>query len=90
MNNHPELMPGEVFFSNIETLLEDGQISDFETWPANTFSSRRLGQTAYDIKGTIIPNSVPIFVSQDECKEKNIDQENPLRKMIESMCIEGK
>ena len=55
---HPERKPGEVFFGN-------GTEGELRYIP---FKEKRVGYTALDINGKVIPDMIPIFVSAAEAE----------------------
>lgn len=76
--------------SNIKIPEEKGEVSDLDTWPANTFQSRRAGTVAYDTAGNVVPNARPVFVSREECIKRDLNPEDPLREMLTAMHDQGK
>lgn len=71
--DHPELRKGEVFISNITSpdrvymdLFSDGVFSD---WDRIGLKTKRLGQTAYNNKGKVIPTMFPVFAKKAELKK---------------------
>lgn len=60
---HPELKPGEVFFTNL---------SCEDDWEEIGWLSKRLGKTAYDVNGNIIPGLRPVFVWKSELERAGI------------------
>lgn len=51
-NQHSELRPDEVFYTNIEKGKELRRLD---------LTNRRVGRIAYDWKGSILPSCVPVF-----------------------------
>ncbi len=53
---HPELKPGEKWLMN----------ADYEDFLRVSWKTRRLGKTAYDTTGNVIPGLFPVFVQISE------------------------
>jgi hypothetical protein len=68
-DHHPELLEGEVFFTNTDQALANFELSKWK--------SARKGTVAYNIEGNIVPDSVPVFIQRSELEEAGIDPDDP-------------
>lgn len=76
--NHPEIMKGEVFLTNV------GEGRDFgmsfplhnDDFAAIGWKTKRCGRIAYDIYGKPVSGMEPVFVQRDELKKGGIDPDN--------------
>jgi hypothetical protein len=55
-DDHPELMPGEVFLTN----------DNCENFDEIGYQTKRAGNVAYDIHGNVIEGLFPVFVKKSE------------------------
>ena len=80
--NHPELERGEMFLTNIslsktyyywmpEYWMPEPR-ARMNEWTAIGWSTKRLGNFAYDIRGNIIPELRPVFVQEREIQKAGV------------------
>ena len=62
---HPEIQSGEIFFTN----------SSQVKFEKIQFSTKRRGKVAYDGRGNLTSNInwFPVFIQEEELKNKNLD-----------------
>jgi hypothetical protein len=69
--NHPELLVGEVFLTNIEDdefLYFNSRmgVDSRSSWEKIGWRTKRRGMTAYDTDGNPINGMLPVFVEREE------------------------
>jgi hypothetical protein len=62
--NHPECGHDEIFLLNV---ISFGEVV---SWKKH-YDNVRIGIIAYDIHGAVMPDWYPIFVSEEEWRQKN-------------------
>lgn len=77
--HHPEMQPDEVFWSNVNDVMDDtifmGERMGDE-WYDIRWNTKRRGNTAYDIHGNVMKDSYPVFVKRQELQANGIDPDN--------------
>jgi hypothetical protein len=62
--NHPELKEGEIWFANM--LPAEVKVLDFTT--------KRIGEMAYDMRGNRVQGLVPVFISHEEWHRRKFEK----------------
>ena len=65
---HPELLPGEIFFCNLNCARGFQRM-----WEEISWQTKRRGITGYDMNGEIIPGAEPVFVQRSEMEAAGVD-----------------
>lgn len=73
-STHPELKSGEVFLFNINADCDAFEAAG--SFEEIQYKTKRVGSVAYDIKGDVLQNSLPIFVKRWEYNFRAVRRQN--------------